>query len=573
MIPVNQQYLAAIRAPVRTDRITGSIQLADGGSLEFTADDLMSGSVTIDDQCVSGDELQFGCVYLGQAAFQLRTQLNRYRFYGGRLTLTYGIRLADGSWYELPLGVYTISEAERTALYVSIKAYDNALLLDKAFDGEALQGTPFQMLSRICEKCGLTLGQTEVELAAFPNAAETFQLDGEDGCESYRDCVGAIAQVLAGFGTVDRAGALVIRAFSAQPSTALGPEARTGATVADYSCRYTSLVIEGAQDFSCGDAAADGLEMRMSDAPLFGKGLTGRNQAVADAVFAALSAIRYVPATLTMAGDPSLECGDRITLTDLPGAGGSAEMLVTHRVWKFRGRQTLKAVGRNPYLVGNRSRTDTALRRLQTQADQSRTLSYRFTNPVPVTAGTTQVQLCRIAFVTTQATTLLFLAQLPLSAQPAASGGTLLLRVAYYLDGTPLDFSLAQTLPAGEHALALCYPLAEVAANTSGIFSVRITAEGGQVTVAANGVQALLSGRSLVESSAADNNLQLEDRLPSPALAAPARPVLDSLTGQVSAAPQTPQRRTGQETLAPLRWTPAGPAVDTPAEQAPVLEL
>ena len=86
-------------------------------------------------------------------------------------------------------------------------------------------------------------------------------------------------------------------------------------------------------------------------------------------------------------------------------------------------------------------------------------------------------------------------------------------------------------------------------------------------------VQALLSGRSLVESSAADNNLQLEDRLPSPALAAPARPVLDSLTGQVSAAPQTPQRRTGQEPLAPLRWTPAGPAVDIPAEQAPELEL
>lgn len=572
MIPVNSQYLAAIRAPVRTDRITGTIRLTDGDSLAFTADDLMSGSVTIDDQCVSGDELQFGCVYLGQAAFQLRTQLNRYRFYGGRLTLTYGIRLADGSWYELPLGVYTISEAERTALYVSIKAYDNALLLDKAFDGEALQGTPFQMLSRICEKCGLTLGQTEEELAAFPNAAETFQLDGEDGCESYRDCVGAIAQVLAGFGTVDRAGALVIRSFSAQSCTALGPDARSSATVADYSCRYTSLVIEGAQTFLCGDAAADGLEMRMSDAPLFGKGLTGRNQAVADAVFAALAAIRYVPASLTMAGDPSLECGDRLTLTDLPGAGGSAEMLITHRVWKFRGRQTLKAVGRNPYLVGNRSRTDTALRRLQTQADQNRTLSYRFTNPVTVEAGETRVQLCRIAFVTTQATTLLFLAQLPLSARPAAAGGTLLLRVEYALDGTPLDFSLAQTLAEGEHALTLCYPLAEVAENTSAVFSVRIAAEGGLVTVAANGVQALLSGRSLVESSAGDTDLHLEDNLPTPALTAPAPPALDTLTDRAEAAVQTPRQHAGQDTLAPLRWTPAGPALDTPAEDAPVLE-
>lgn len=573
MIPVNQKYLAAIRAPVRTDRITGTIRLTDGGSVSFSAADLMSGSVTIDDQCVTGDELQFGCVYLGQAAFQLRTRLDRYRFYGGSLTLTYGIRLADGSWYELPLGVYTVSEAERTALYVSIKAYDNALLLDKRFDGEALQGTPYQMLARICEKCGLTLGQTKAELAAFPNGTETFQLDSGDGCESYRDCVGAIAQVLAGFGTVDRAGALVIRAFGAEPCAALGPGDRSSATVSDYSCRYTSLVVEGSETYLCGDTAGDGLEMRMSDAPLFGKGLPDRNQAVADAVFGALAAIQYVPASVTLSGDPALECGDRITLTDLPGAGGSAEMLVTHRVWKFRGRQTLKAVGRNPYLVGNRSRTETALRRLQIQTDRNQTLAYQFTNPQAVEAGAEETQLCRIAFATSQATTPLFWAQLPLTAQPDTPGGTLLLRVGYYLDGVPQDYPLAQTLYAGAHTLALFYPLMGLEENRSVVFSVRLTAEGGLVQVAANGVRATLNGRSLAQSSGWDGRLMLEERLPSPALQPPAALRVEGFTDGVQAVPAAPALRQPQDTVADLRWTAAGPALDALAETGPVQEL
>ncbi|MCO7108674.1 hypothetical protein NIA69_05160 [Gemmiger formicilis] len=32
--------------------------------------------------------------------------------------------------------------------------------------------------------------------------------------------------------------------------------------------------------------------------------------------------------------------------------GTAPEMLVTHFVWRYRGRQTLKGVGRNPYLGG-----------------------------------------------------------------------------------------------------------------------------------------------------------------------------------------------------------------------------
>lgn len=145
MYPVSEAYKTAIRARTRTDRVTGTLTLTDGTVLPLTAAELMSGSLTLDNQCVTGEELAFGCAYLGQAALNLRTALSRHAFYGARLCLAYGLQLPDGQWEEVPLGSYTVAEAERRALYVSIKAYDNLLALQRRYDGTVLQGTASRM--------------------------------------------------------------------------------------------------------------------------------------------------------------------------------------------------------------------------------------------------------------------------------------------------------------------------------------------------------------------------------------------------------------------------------------------
>ena len=80
MYPVSESYKTAIRAHTRTDRVTGILTLTDGTVLALGAADLLSGTLTIDNQCVTGEELEFGCVYLGQAALNLRTALSRYAF-------------------------------------------------------------------------------------------------------------------------------------------------------------------------------------------------------------------------------------------------------------------------------------------------------------------------------------------------------------------------------------------------------------------------------------------------------------------------------------------------------------
>ena len=332
MYPVSERYKTAIRARARTDRVTGTLTLTDGTVLALGVQDFMSGSLTLDNQCVTGEELAFGCVYLGQAAFSLRTSLSRYAFYGAKLVLRYELQLPGGSWEAVPLGVYTVAEAERKALYVNIKAYDNILPLQSRWDGTAIQGNACEMLAQIADGCGLELGQTAEEIAALnPNAALACQLSAADGLTTWRDCVAAIAQLLGGFGTVDRAGRLVIRQFAKTSCVSLGADARSEAGVSDFRCHYAALTVATQSgSYAAGGGQDTGLTMAIADMPLAEKGLPDTRQGITDNLFAELRQLDYTPATVTMPGDPALEPGDRVAL---PQADGTVpEMLVTHFV-------------------------------------------------------------------------------------------------------------------------------------------------------------------------------------------------------------------------------------------------
>ena len=148
MYDVPKEYRAAIRSPTRNDRMAGKLILTDGSTIELTDSAVISGSVCVDNQCVSGQELAFGSVYMGQASLQLRTALSSAAFYDAALQIDYEIQLADGSWYTLPVGRYTVAEAERSAAVVSLTGYDNMLKLESKFSGSAILGDAYTMLTQ-----------------------------------------------------------------------------------------------------------------------------------------------------------------------------------------------------------------------------------------------------------------------------------------------------------------------------------------------------------------------------------------------------------------------------------------
>ena len=161
MYDVPKEYRAAIRSPTRNDRMAGKLILTDGSTIELTDSAVISGSVSVDNQCVSGQELAFGSVYMGQASLQLRTALSSAAFYDAALQIDYEIQLADGSWYTLPVGRYTVAEAERSAAVVSLTGYDNMLKLERKFSGSAILGDAYTMLTQIAGTCGVELAQSE----------------------------------------------------------------------------------------------------------------------------------------------------------------------------------------------------------------------------------------------------------------------------------------------------------------------------------------------------------------------------------------------------------------------------
>ena len=520
MIPVTENYLAAIRARTRTDRVTGHLTLTDGTELDLTAADLMSGSLSIDDQCVTGSELAFGCAYLGQVSLQLRTALSRYAFYGGVLRLQYELQLADGSWEAVPLGVYTIAEAERKALSVSVKGYDNVFRLQKALGGAVLQGDAYHMLAAIADGCGLTLGQSEEEILNLnANAALACQLSSADGVSTYRDCAGAVAALLGGFVTADRQGRLVVRQFAAEPSRTLGPAERSEAGISDFRCDYAAVTLTTTGgSFTAGDAAGDGLILVIDDLPMAEKGLDATRQSMADGLWAVVKELGYTPAEITMPGDPSWEPGDRAALTDAEGTV-TAETLVTHFVWKYRGRQTLRGVGRNPHLGGTGdAKTERALRRLQSSTDAKQLIFYSFTNPAALeVTGNTEVPAVTLEFASVQQTSALFLAQMVLDAEPAQdeSGAEeeLTLTVRYYLNAELLEFSPRQRLAKGAHTMALFYPFAEVPADSVERLSVRLVTGGGTVKIGKGAIRATVTGQGLAGERTWDGTIECEELL------------------------------------------------------------
>ena len=276
---------------------------------------------------------------------------------------------------------------------------------------------------------------------------------------------------------------------------------------------YAALSIETDDgSFAAGRSQDTGLTMRISNMTLAEKGLPATRQQITENLFAALQRLDYVPATVTMPGDPAFEPGDRVAL---PMEDGTApEMLVTHFVWRYRGRQTLKGVGRNPYLGGTTDgATEKALRRLQNSAESKGIVYYSFTNPAELAVQTVETPAVAIAFTAVEETSAMFLAQLLLDAAPD-TGKVLTLTVRYYINDVLVEnFAPQQRLETGAHTLALFYPFASVEAGTVTRLSVRLVCAGGTVKIAPYGIKATVTGQGMASEMPWDGTLECEETL------------------------------------------------------------
>lgn len=558
MVTISSEYLAAIRAMGRADRLMGTLTLDDGTQIPLSDANVEDGSVSISWECVSGEEIELGSATMAQLDMAIRTELSRYVFYGAKIVLSYGVLLPGGTWYDVPLGAFTVAEAERKSTLVEMTAYDNLLAMDKDYGGKALYGTPFEIFVAICEECGLELATTDEEFLAMPNGAEKIQVDETSGCKTWRDCAKVVAQMLGVFVVADRSGAVALRRYGKEKTVTIPRKNRFTTKMADYICSYMGLrVVSSSGEYRAYDAnQEEGLELTIQDAPAWDYGMEETLQARVDALLQEVIQIIYTPGDVTMTGDPSLECGD---LVELQTEDGTVTTLITSMTWKYRGRMTLKSAGVNPHLKSQVTRKTVILRKLQTQTTENRLIFYSFTNQNAVTVkdGGEEQLVAQVTFATTKPTSAMFIAQLPVEVvsedtvtsetaetqteYPVTASGQILdangnavtlsvvvtdkdtvktvtlgyvdLQVEYYIDGTLVDYQLIQRCHAGPHILALFYTFDSLDGNTNFQWQVKIRVAGGTgaVTVPKRGFRATVTGQGMAGTDQWDGTLSFDE--------------------------------------------------------------
>ena len=567
MYPVSEAFLQAVQGNTRKIYWTGKITTVAGVEYFFTQEDIVKGSGYITAQCCGNSEIELGAVYAAEMGISLFLDIDRYTLEDAKVELTYHLRLADGSYEAVPMGIFEVSEANRTTHVLELKAYDYMLRFDRDFNGFETIGTAYGMMALCSTACGVELAQSQEEIEALPNGSELLSIYPENDIETYRDVLYFTAQVLGGFFCINREGRLEFRQYGNTPVMEIMQKHRFSSSFSDFVTRYTAvsstnLRTQTAEYYALEED--DGLTMNLGINPLLQFGLEETREELCRNILTALSVVNYVPFDSDTIGNPALDLGDVLTFS-----GGQADSqqitCVTSFTVKIGGRQSLKCVGKNPRLSQAKSKNDKNISGLLNQIEAGKIGIHTFTNASAYTLGETNVRIISIEFASKEENHAQFFGQVVVDAaadtveRSANASGTIVvpfpataadsgtdtdadsteggtaadsteisvdvsLPVVWTEDGKVIcyvTFELndaeillhrpVETWHSGKHILSLYYPIENVVPNITNTFNVYLRMEKGSGTVGIGDCIASISGQAMAAAAAWDGKITIEE--------------------------------------------------------------
>lgn len=198
LYPVSEAFQQAVQENTRRFFWTGRITTKAGAVHVFGNEDIVKGSGYISSQCCGSTEIEIGTVYAAEMGITLFSEIDRYTLEDAKIELFYHLRLLDGSFEEVPMGIFEVSEANRTLHCLEIKAYDYMLRFEKSFNGFETVGNAYDFLALCCKACKVELAHSRAEIEAMSNGAEMLSVYTENDIETYRDVLFYVGQVLGG---------------------------------------------------------------------------------------------------------------------------------------------------------------------------------------------------------------------------------------------------------------------------------------------------------------------------------------------------------------------------------------
>lgn len=348
MYPTSDAYKAAIFAHERTT--LSRIDDVDGNVL--IAPEAMK-SADIEAAANSGDDITLGsclCDQIKITAMDEDGTLTTIDWDGREIVPYMGVETTGGPEL-VPMGVFVVTKAEgKNNFLVEIEAQDRMCKTETTWttENETWPMTLAQLVARACEVSGIELGNTD-----WPNADMPIEL-GAAVETSAKAIISYAAQAAGCFARMGRDGKLYLRWYSDSGRTITAASAYTH-TVAKYTVPAIDQVRVMAEEGDLGIMYPETQEATNSY-QIIGNPLLyalsaapkDQQQAALKAIYDQVSTLPYTPQEVEAQGDPSLEPGDMVTITNKHGEAVVMPIMAYKITHNGGMRMTISSQGTSP---------------------------------------------------------------------------------------------------------------------------------------------------------------------------------------------------------------------------------
>lgn len=513
MYNVSEKYLQQIKKPYALKRVLrGTI-----GNVSFTEADVLSGSFSVSNQCSDSDGVKIGSVNVGQLQATFRNGLiDRGRWKGAVITVSDGLWIDEDEDYEfVPLGIFVVDDAKYDKNGVKITAYDNMLKFDKSWNISTTIGTAWSVLSLICEDCGVVNGMTQIQIEALPNGTNSIGLYTDNDCETYRDLLFWLAQMLGCFATIGRDGKLYLKQYGNTEIDSVSAGLRfEDNEFSDFQTGYSGITLTNIEDeevMYVSEGEDNLLTYNLGSNPFMQYGTKSTRKQMCLDILRDIKIIDYVPFSTSLLHCPAYDLGDVIVFE-----GGIADdtkhSCIMYFEYNFQYYEA-EGYGSDPALANVRSRVDKEVSGLMSKTDKNSIQFYTFKNSdeYEVGDGLTK-QIMYIRFSTMESKQVVFQGEVLVDADVTLE--EVEANILYYLDGAQItDYKPTETWSEdGKHIISLYYVI-DVEPNTLYRWQVFLNSVGGVLTIPVENARGTIWGQGLVASDKWDGYIDAEDRI------------------------------------------------------------
>lgn len=516
----SNDFQTANARPIQKHRISGLID-----NIPFSGKNVLSGSMTISNQCSEESDFKIGAVYIGQLSVTFLRNLSVIptTWQGRKIVVNFGLCIDEinNTWEDFQVGEYYVSEAEINADGVTVTAYDVMSRFDKDLPSDFLASGYFGDIAKaVCNTCGVTFGMTDQQAAALPNGSQTLGLYTPNDCKTYRDILFWLSNTCGGFATIDRLGRLVFRTYQGRDQILLdiGPSKRVqGARFSDFSTRFESVVYENSDGTMerYGNMADPGGYYNGFN-PFLEYGSIDARRALRGTLADVIEDCEYTPFSVELMSAPIYELGDVLEFTGGIIAGQNKVGIVQSFEWSINRSLSIRGYGANPALqdvMTSREEADAAERR----SDQNSEMIYRdYTNLIPLSVTSEPIKVVDIYFTTNKETDVEVWHEIQLQTNVPEGSDHMTVQAVYYLDQVEIARKPIETFDdSAFHILDLHY-FSHIDNVGSHRWEVTLESTGGTAAIRSNDAIAVLKGQGLSKADGWTGVIIFEDEITEP---------------------------------------------------------